>query len=352
LRCATAFTLPFSARAFAWNVTYEPPTLSSPLQYKVPGNIPLVNWPAYNGACAGQIYLIEIPADRDAVVTMGTSTSLDKPIWIVGGRNVRVVGLDISLKPQSGCNGAILAAPGGMALRIEQAATSFVEGLKLDLNGHYVDCIVARNYKLTAAQGLAQRNIYIQNSACRGGRGTYPGHPAGDIIHADFFQNQGLSAEPINRVVFENITQKTSASGVVLDGTINESVVLNYQFGPDERYTTLVHYLNPLWMIGSRSVVFRNIYTAFDGSTSTGAMPTSVRNETQGVYYSYAANGVIQYSSEVKHGRPAVDFAPWDLIGLKYVSPHPAGGSTLPAPTPHPAGESTLLAPTRLRTVP
>ena len=331
--CVTTFTLSFSASAFAWTVTYKPPTLSAPLQYKVPGDASLQNLVAYGTWCAGQIYHIQIPVDRDAVVTMGSSTPLDKPIWIVGGRNVRVVGLDISLKPQSGCSSPILVPPGGMALRIEQTMTSFVEGLKVDVNGHYADCIVSRNWKLTEAQALAQRNIVIQNSACRGGRGTYPEHPAGDIVHGDFFQNQGDPQEPINRVVLENITQKTSASGVVLDGKINESIALNYQYGPDERYMTLTHWNGPLWMQGSRLVSFKNIWTAFNKSTSTGNMARVVMDHSTETYYSYEADGVIRYSPEIHYGRPAVDFAPWDLIGLKYVSPHSAGGSTLAAPT-------------------
>ncbi|MGE4132348.1 MAG: hypothetical protein AB7F86_11970, partial [Bdellovibrionales bacterium] len=154
-----------------WSVVFQPPALSQPRIIRIPADVPLSDLSAYNGHCAGKIYQVDLANNEDAIITQSGTAPLDKPVWINGGRNVRVIGLEMALQVQPGCdNGGYLKVPGGIALRVEQAGTTFIEGLKMDLNGHSTDCIVARNAGLREAQALANRNVYVQKSASRGAR--------------------------------------------------------------------------------------------------------------------------------------------------------------------------------------
>ena len=319
--------------ALAWDVQYFPPVMSSPITVYLPADFPIIpDWPAYSGHCKGSVYRRTFPADQDVIVRFNGTSPLQYPVQIQGGRNIRVVGLDISIVTQPLCaDGAaqeVLKVPGGIALDLTQAGTSFVEGLKLDLNGHMADCIVATNYNLTEAQALANRNVVIQNSACRGSRGTWPGHPYGDFAHADFWQNQGSPNAPMNSVIFENISQLTTATGVVIDGKVNSQTARNVEYALDTRYSTNLHVLNPLWFGSTQTNPawsFENIWTNFDengGYGGTGWMPIAVRVESAGTYYSYKSGPSVVASAEIHRGIPPQSFAPWSELGANYVSPH------------------------------
>ncbi len=147
---------------------------------------------------------------------------LEVPLWIVGGRNVRVIGLHMVLKTQPGCepgrvrqnDGAMNihpVLPGGMAVRFEQSGVTFFEGGLVDVTGHDADCFVIRNSKgITAALARAQRDVVIQNTSCHGVEGIAAG------VHGDLVQAQG--GDVLRSLILENVSHRTSHEGLVLEG--------------------------------------------------------------------------------------------------------------------------------------
>jgi hypothetical protein len=162
---------------------------------------------------------------------MSGKQPLTMPLHVTGGRNVRVVGLQFQLETQPGCGIGELPnrpakafpnanihprVPGAIALRLQQSGTSFVEGLYIDVMGHEADCIVSRNPdSMSGAQAQKQRDVIIQNTVCKGVEGLGK-TKIGEGVHGDLFQNQGRDV--VRRLVFENVSHRTSQEGIVVHG--------------------------------------------------------------------------------------------------------------------------------------
>jgi hypothetical protein len=304
---------------FQWKVTYTPPALRNPRIITITDSTRTTTWPAFNNHPSGQIYNIVIPTGDDALILQDTSNPLQYPVRIYGGNNVRVVGLDLSLVVQATAGTYLKKIPNGIACHLIGNRTSFVEGCKIELNGAYADQFVTRNENNISDNGTPARNVIIQNTACQGAQGTWASHPDGDYLHSDFHQNQGLSSEPMHQLIFENISQRTAATGIVVHDGIDEIICRNFNFDRDERLTENLHILNPLWT-DSGATSWENIWTDFPISSG---MPARIRYGDEGVYYSFQASGGTLFSDEIHQGvPPGGDFAPWDQIGLNYVSPH------------------------------
>lgn len=312
-------TVHVSGGGSLWNVTYRPPTLVNPAKITITDSTQTTSWPAFGGHPAGPIYNISIPSGSDAIVTQDTSKPLTHPVRIIGGNNVRIIGLDISLVAQS-IQGSLHKVPNGIACQLIGNRTMFVEGCRIEMNGCHADQFVTRNQSNLSSGGVPARNSIFQNTACQGARGTWATHPDGDYLHSDFHQNQGLGAEPQNQLIFENISQRTTATGIVVHDGINEIICKNFDFDQDDRYTQNVHVLNPLWT-DSGKTSWQNVWTDFPVSAG---MPAYIRYSDQGLYYSYQVDGVVRFSPEIHQGHPpGGSFAPWPKVGLDYVSPHP-----------------------------
>ncbi len=214
--------------ATGWDVTVSPPAMSAPTRIELSASTPTEFLPAWGILCAGQHYAVNLGEHEDAVITMAGNEPLPYPIWIVGGRNVRVSGLEMVLATQPGCGTGQLPntgssaksihprIPGAMAIRLENYGTSFVEGVDIDLMGAEADCFVVRNpAKLTNAVARNQRNVVLQNTSCTGVEGL--GQSAiGDGVHGDLLQNQGYDV--MNSLTIENVSMRTSMEGLVLHG--------------------------------------------------------------------------------------------------------------------------------------
>ena len=238
-----------------WDVIEKPPALINARSIDV-AKISPTYLPASGINCGGYIRKIALSDKEDAIVYMSGSEPLHYPLRITGGRNVRVVGLQIELATQAGCgigelpNNPIAEhpnanihprIPGAIALRLQQSGTSFVEGLNIDIRGHQADCIVVRNPDtMSNYQAQKQRDVVVQNTVCRGIEGMGR-TDIGDGIHGDLFQNQG--EDVMHRLVFENVSARTSQEGITLHGSARESLsataillIRRFDYSWDPRY--------------------------------------------------------------------------------------------------------------------
>jgi hypothetical protein len=319
-----------------WNVTERPPTLSSPRAVDV-SSLGTVNVTGSGLHCSGKVYRVSLANNQDALINMSGNQPLKYPLHVTGGQNVRIVGLHFELATQPGCGIGQLAnnpvsehpnsnihprVPGAIALRLQQSGTSYVEGLHIDVRGHEADCIVSRNPdSMTNAQAQSQRNVIIQNTYCSGVEGL-GASPIGDGVHGDFFQNQG--GDIMNRLVFENVSMRTSQEGIVLHGGGGQPgtqslVVRRYDYTWDPRY------------VGDDS--YEHFGLAFDGQPSTNWTIEDIRIDDyrdgadyliiKGQRYGNSPAGNVQPHPEIRSGLPAEGaFALPGKTGVNYVSPH------------------------------
>ena len=312
-------------------MTAGPPAMSNPRKIEL-STLPTVPWPGYGVVCEGQIHLLELDRNEDVVLTFNGSTPLEYPLWIVGGRNVRVIGLEMRLKVQPGCEpGQVTmyggpansnihpAIPGGMAVRLEQYGTSFVEGAMIDVAGHDADCFVLRNgVGQTATAARDVRDFVIQNTLCKGVEGL-GASDIGDGIHGDFLQNQG-DEDAFRSVTLENISYRTSFEGIVLEpragyNAVKQLKIRRYDHNVDTRYIADDRYDDQLHlslMVEADNWSIEDFYIADPRSGWAHGMIN------QGYYGDHG-----QPHEGIKAGTPPQGaFAPESKLGRNYVSPH------------------------------
>lgn len=324
-----------------WNVKEKPPVMTGARSVDVSGISP-TRIGAQSMSCAGMIRQIKLSATEDAVIYMSGNNALRYPLRITGGRNVRVVGLEFALVTQPGCGVGELPnfplakhpnanihprIPGGIALRLQQAKMSFIEGLKIDLRGHEADCIVSRNPdQMSGKQAQTQRDVVVQNTYCSGIEGLGDSR-IGSGIHGDFFQNQG--DDVMRRLVFENVSVRSSQEGIVLHGAgslpgSTSLVVRRYDYTWDPRY------------VGDDS--YEHFGLAFDGQPSANWTLENIRVDDyrdgadyimiKGQRYGNSPAGNVKPHAQIFSGLPAEGaFAPAGQTGINYLSPH--GGAPL-----------------------
>ena len=305
-----------------------------------------INWPAYGLICSGQIINVSLNKNEDYIVMMSGNTPLKYPIRIEGGRNVRVVGLDIQPIVQPGCGIGQLPVnlrpsgqrknanyhprmPLGMAMQLIQTHTSFVEGVFIDLHGIEADCFVARNYGgLANSIARKQRDIVIQNSACWGGESQQYTSKYGDGLHGDFFQNQG---EVMRNFIIENSTQHSSSHSLVQHSwegyrAAVKNVIKRYDYSEDQRYAyDDVGDKGGMGYIMDGNAddwIIEDVYG--EGQSVIQSMIVSRPPDGPLKQFSYKnINSLIRKNSNIHQGKPKNGhFAKKANIGLNYVSPH------------------------------
>lgn len=325
-----------------WDVTVKPPAMTGARKIDV-SKVSPVKIPSQSINCAGLVRDVKLGGSEDAVVYMSGSKPLRYPLRITGGRNVRVVGLEFAIVTQAGCGVGRLPnlpvashpnanihprVPGGIVLRLEQAKTSFVEGLNIDVKGHEADCIVARNPdSMSSQQAQKQRDVVIQNTWCAGVEGM-GNTRIGDGVHGDLFQNQGRDI--MRRLVFENVSMRSSQEGIVLhgDGSLpgaRSLLLRRYDYTWDPRYVGDDNYESfglafagwpgPDWTLEDvRIDDFRS-----------GADYIRIKDQR----YGNSPGGDVIPHPQIRSGRPPEGaFALQQRTGTRYRSPHggvPAG---------------------------
>ena len=309
-----------------WDNSVEPPLLIDPLQIELSSNYTKTRIEDFDRVgCEGDIYRVAVPDGRDAVVT--AAGVIQYPVYITGGRNVIVRGVEVRPVIQPGCDVGEAhqvkntipnihpRLPGGKAFRFEQSHHTFVEGVDIDLMGMEADCFVLRNRKLTKEKAIQQREMSIVNTRCTGIEGL-DDSPIGDGIHGDFFQNQGR--DNMKNFTLENVTFLTSSNGVTLHNWSGDKYrprlfrMRNVNYGWDDRYSNDDAYeINGL---------------AFTGHGDRGDFENVWLNHNNPRYNYGFFNGerVGAFSSgNVKkqpgiYGGPRSDFAPADRTGVEY----------------------------------
>ncbi len=334
-----------------WSITTTPPRLSNPTNIELSANTDLAVLDAWSVHCAGYYHRIDLDQNEDAIISFDGGQALRHPVWIVGGRNVRVVGLEMALETQEGCDVGELPnigstarsihprLPGGMAVRLENWGTSFVEGVDIDLLGHEADCFVVRNPpSLDNAEARTTRHVVLQNTNCRGIEGL--GRSSiGDGIHGDLLQNQGHDV--ISSLVIENVTVRTSMEGLVLHEWngypgARSLKIRRFDYAADSRYDNDDQFEQ--W--GAPFAAWADNWSLEEVYASTDAKLTYgfVNDERWG---ERNFGNVRQHNGITEGAPPAGAFAPPSRVGRGYVSPH--GGT--PAATSGTAGDSGAASP-------
>ena len=336
-----------SADDWTWEVTETPPTLENPRIVDVSA-VPTkhtAGWRRFLGEkqqphnlllCHGLYRRIDFKEGEDGIVYMSGDEPLRYPLHVTGGRNVRIVGLHFELVTQPGCDIGELPnkpvdehpnasihprIPWAIALRVQQSHVTFMEGLHIDVMGHEADCIVSRNPPpMDDAGAKSQRDVIVQNTYCSGVEGLGKSE-IGDGIHGDMFQNQGQDI--MRRLVFENVTMRTSQEGIVLHGSgdsagTKELIVRRYDYSWDSRF------------VGDDD--YEQFGLAFDGWPDMNWTLDDIRIKdyrkldyliVRGQRYGNHSAGNVSPHEAIRSGLPESGaFAPPDKTGVNYVTPH------------------------------
>ena len=320
-----------------WDNTMRPPTLVNPIEIVMGSDYPTIDIPDFDRVnCDGKIHRINIPYDQDALITMAPgSEALKYAVFVYGGRNVHIRGLEMRTIVQDGCDVGEATQvrdtranihprlPGGKVFRLEQSGTTFIEGVDIDLKGQEADCFVLRNPSdMSIAEALEDRHIFFVNTRCTGIEGL-DDSPIGDGLHGDFFQNQGTDS--FGSFNIENVSFRTSSNGITLHawngraGIPNLFHLRNMDYGWDLRY----HDDDPYEISGlaysahGHEVIFDNVFLNHPENGNYGFM----NGERIGAIN--RGSGFITKVDGVFEGTPpGGDFATEDETGIEYISPY------------------------------
>lgn len=316
-----------------------PPNLAGARQLQIPRDTPITTFVAWSTLCAGKVYKVHLGANEDAVLRFTGGEPLRYPLHIQGGRNVRVVGLEVALETQPGCavgqlnNGPLPGGgrapnihprvPGGMALNVAQSGTTFIEGARIDVSGHEADCVVNRSPDGYAnASARETRHIVLQNSACMGNEGLGNSPIGNDGVHGDLFQNQGVDI--LNTLTIENVSHRTAQEGIVLQGNsgfngAKKLTVRRFDYAVDTRFVADDRFESWGGAIAASAdtASFESVYLAPYPGGSTPLVAWQNR------YWGPRTVGSVTAMSGLFAGSPPSGaFAPWSSLGRNYTSPH------------------------------
>jgi hypothetical protein len=310
-----------------WDVTHAPPSLVDPIVVEIPRD--LAEWGPYfvdAYACAGLFYIAEYPPDRDVLIVHTEDAPLAYPLHVNGGRNVRIVGLQIELAP--GCapsgGGHHPRVAGDRALALGQAGTTFVEGARIDVAGHDADCITANNATgLGPADALEQRVFVLQNSRCDGNEGSNAG------VHGDLFQTQH-TGHYFRRIAFENVTHRTAQEGIIVEafeGIHHAREIdirrLDYAFDPrfddDDEWDAIE--VGGMIVVSADVVSLDQIFCAGMGGGCDGEAYVSTDPSIHEGGWAHPPVVPMPHPAFTA-GSPPADFAPASRVGAAYRSPH------------------------------
>lgn len=313
--------------------------MAGALDLTMPADLKLADYPAWSTLCAGKVYLMKFSAQQDVVLRFVGKTPLSYPLIINGGRNVRIIGLDIALKTQPGCgvgqlnngplpNGGTAPnihprVPGAAALNVAQAETTYIEGAHIDVTGHEADCIVVRSpdgHEPRVARD--KRHVVLQNSLCEGNEGLGDSPIGNDGVHGDLIQNQGVDV--LSTMSLENVSHRTAQEGIVLQGAnglrgARVLLVRRFDYGYDRRYygdDPYDHQWGGAIAASADACVFEDVFL---DAYPNGSTPLVEWND---VYYGPRADGQIRQMAGLHRGPAQAPFAPRHRVGINYRSPH------------------------------
>lgn len=205
----------------------------------------LATWPPFasDPGGNGHHYRFQPAAGQDIVYDF-TAAVADKPVHIVGGKSVRLIGLEASPQNKFQVAGRQFETmPLRRILHIQQQDVTWVEGAYLNGLGAEGDHISVRNHGDTAgeagfAEAASDRKIYVLNSHIRGAEGRDAGE------HGDLMQIQGQDIAAL--VHLENCEFYTAYEGFVWEGKPD------YGPGTAKRWH------------GTKHLVMRNVLIAVD----------------------------------------------------------------------------------------
>jgi hypothetical protein len=310
-----------------WDVTRSPPELVDPIRVEIPRD--LADWGPYHVdgyACAGPMYIAEYPPDRDVLIVHTGDAPLVHPVHVNGGRNVRIVGMHITLEPACAPSGDDHhpRVAGDRALALGQSGTTFVEGAMLDVAGHDADCITANNAAgLSPEDAREQRAFVLQNSRCEGNEGSNGG------THGDLFQTQH-PGHFFRLIAFENVSHRTAQEGIIIeafDGIhhAREVDIRRFDYAFDPRFVDDDEWdlseTGGMIAVSADVVGLDQIFCEgiLGGCTGEAYISTDPSIHEGGWTHPPV---VPMPHPAFTDGTPPADFAPADRVGAAYRSPH------------------------------
>jgi hypothetical protein len=305
-----------------WSVTVAPPTMTNPTVITLPGNyLTTLSGPT----CSGPGYRVNLPDDTADYIIKANAV-LTHPVFIQGGHNVRVVGLEINLA-NANCSGT-MQVPGSYGMRIDNVGTTYIEGLYLDVAGFVADATVVHNKTggydalskgYTEAQARGDHDIVVQNSVIRG----YYTYTSSDE-HADAMQTQG-NYEIFRNITWENVSIDSGCEGTIYlarDGyyLANSITMRNWDYRMDTRWTPVV-FGGPV-MHNAKSFSYSNVYLGrdvvrqYDLNTSCGSGCVQSCDGSSGIDCPVTP-------PSTRFASPGTSGASNAWTGMNYVSPWP-----------------------------
>ena len=219
------FTVPDAPQPATWTNTLSPPTLTAPTVQVGLAGIPEATWQGSSVDAQGTYHRLEATPGQDLIVDL-RGVTLTQPLHIVGqARNVVVLGGLFDMQtPADGAPGtkdqsatdatrknAHPRLQSNRALHIACTHTSWVEGAHFKLNGLAAHAVVTRlGEAQTAADGHANRRVYLVNTRAEGMEGTLSG------IRGGLLTNEGAAGEDAYHSLWlENLECLSSFDGVV-----------------------------------------------------------------------------------------------------------------------------------------
>lgn len=354
--------------AYPWGNTLSCPALTDPMIIEVSRTT--TRRSIEKAGCTGEYYEVRVPTGVDAIVRMAPGEPfLELPLWVTGGANVRVVGVDIRPSIPAGCDtgeahqlsgyGSVRAqdlpnlhprVAGDAALRMAQEFTSCIEGVNMDLGGAEADCVVIRNWASTDATPSAgcsaprteahlaaaraardERHILMINTRCTGYEGwdNDAGPSRGDGVHGDVIQNQGC--DPVSSLRAENISVWSSSNGITMHGWYTQIRMLqlrNFSYSMDPRYYGDDPYENSAGLVygsaGPDEFEFECLQIDEGRGLNYVLFAPSGGRPVRRIG-ALGASGVTGHpginSCDVSADTHEVDFAPLAHVGLSYIAP-------------------------------
>lgn len=220
--------------------TFNPPALQNPITIDLSRNEHLVmieQWSAIHPR--NYAHNVFLSNSQDYIIT--ASAPLTHPIGLTGGRNVRIVGIEVAPVvrstggPASGLPGTLLQdervnsytrntrprLPFGSVVRAMDQQSLTIEGSVISVNFNEADTINTLNGYRGNAWNRANKDLYVVNSRLVGGYSSTPLPPRADgRIHADVWQNPNSAFRHFRA---ENVQIQVSNQGITLQNAADIS---------------------------------------------------------------------------------------------------------------------------------
>ncbi len=312
-------------------IAHAPRSLDSPAVYQFNENTKPEDVDATELTCEGQALLIDF-ANTNAVVEYEGTSPYPYPVVVRNAKNVRLVGLDIELATQVGCEPGALPntlndsftvddqfsnlhprVPLSSAVHVDASGEIFIEGANIDAAGHQADCVSVANSKSSNIERVA-----IQQSLCRGVEGHGPSS-IGTGVSGGLIRT---TSQTIKTLVVDGVEVRSSHQGIV--AKVGSANISNFFYTSDDRYygNDILDSLNQsvAIILDAESSIFNEIYSVHPLSSEMHDYDYVLLSDDGTRLGAKSSNGVRAHGA-IHNEAPSRAVLSAERIGIRYVSP-------------------------------